>query len=199
MNNQKLKLPLFPLSLFILPQGIARLRIFEPKYLKMISKASQGEGFVITSFNEMKSDLHKVWGSWVEIIDFNQGRDGVLEIDVRCKSLINFHAIDKHSDGLLYGEVTLTDHWLITNNDALTNKLSNSLKSVIKNDPMLTELYANESKVNPRWVVSRWLELLPADMEVKSTFIDKQSFERAKGFIQSIIYKTADIQAQTKK
>ena len=41
MNNHNIELPLFPLSIFLLPGGITRLRIFEPRYLKMVAIASR--------------------------------------------------------------------------------------------------------------------------------------------------------------
>ena len=70
MNNEPLTLPIFPLPVFILPGGIIRLRIFEPRYLKMIKIATQGEGFVIW-LNPQTSEKPMIkWGSWVEVVKF---------------------------------------------------------------------------------------------------------------------------------
>ena len=68
-----LNLPIFPLPVFLLPNGITRLRIFEPKYLKMIKIATKGQGFVITPNYKETNSSDVIWGSQVEVINFDQG------------------------------------------------------------------------------------------------------------------------------
>jgi len=46
MKKITVTLPIFPLPVFLLPGGVTKLRIFEPRYLKMVSTASSGQGFV---------------------------------------------------------------------------------------------------------------------------------------------------------
>ena len=105
-----LNLPIFPLPIFILPQGITRLRIFEARYLKMVSLAMKNQGFVIFSHdNSEKVNTMKV-GSWVEVINFDQGEDGILLIDVRCKCLVDIQAITQDKVNLHHGDVTPKNH-----------------------------------------------------------------------------------------
>jgi len=190
MKTHKLQLPIFPLPLFLLPDGITRLRIFEPKYLKMIPMATQGQGFVIC-FNNKATDANiNTWGSWVEITNFHQGADGILEVDVKCKSLVDIHTIQIDSNQLHHGDVTCLEHWANVKPDEITDVLAISLTDVFENTPLLEELYGDIPKDNPQWVVARWLELLPLEQLAKNEFVDKYSFVQAKRFINDIIFKS---------
>jgi Lon protease-like protein len=189
MKNKTVNLPIFPLSVFLLPEGITRLRIFEPRYLKMIGLATKGQGFVIYSNSKEEQSTNKMWGSWVEIINFDQGKDGILEVDVKCKSLVEIFSIDKGSDNLHFGNVTYLEHWAETKVDVSISELSKSLLAVFENNHMLNELYAVKRTDNAGWVVARWLELLPDNDNSKNIFIDKTTFGQAKNFVQDIIYK----------
>lgn len=187
MKNKNLNLPIFPLPVFLLPEGITRLRIFETRYLKMIRIAAQGQGFVICLANIEEKIIGKIWGSWVEIINFDQGEDGILEVDIKCKSLVEIGHINRDSDNLHFGDMTYIDHWPETNIDLSTDKLSASLQELFESNALLNDLYPDKKINNPRWVVSRWLEILPMDDNSKTSFIDKTSFKSAKIFVEDII------------
>ncbi|TYK66211.1 LON peptidase substrate-binding domain-containing protein [Colwellia echini] len=239
MNKIDRTLPIFPLPIFLLPEGITRLRIFEQRYLKMIKIASKGQGFVIwLNSQESSSPLIK-WGSWVEIINFDLGDDGVLEVDVKCKSLVDIISLNKDEDNLHFGVVNEKLHWSqnksvveeiedekehvkIKNTDqdfCSANKLSKNtissplvlpsnvslisseqkdlrdkmlaepLNELFSNDLQLNKFYPANLRQNPHWVVARWLEILPLNLSVKSTFVNIHSFEEAKNFVQSVINK----------
>ena len=70
-----MRLALFPLSVFLLPDGITRLRIFEPRYKRLVSQAmSSGEGFGLCLPKEANS-LYNI-GTRVEIYNFGQDKSG---------------------------------------------------------------------------------------------------------------------------
>jgi len=187
MNHAPLTLPIFPLPVFLLPDGITRLRIFEPRYLKMVKIATQGEGFVIW-LNLQDTDKPMIkWGSWVEVVNFDQGKDGVLEIDVKCKALVKIQSIEKDLDNLHFGVVRETAHWSQNSDEYSVSELGKSLEEVFVNDKMLNELYANKYSQNTNWVVARWLEILPVKVDIKSDFVVVHNYEEAKTFVQSII------------
>ena len=208
---KNLNLPIFPLPVFLLPNGITRLRIFESRYLKMVKIATQGQGFVISPNNLHSNTGMPIWGSWVEIINFDQGSDGVLEIDVKSNHLVEISLLEKDNDNLLFGNITIIDHWsdkkasldmfdentskrLNENSNGDLNKdfneiiqLSISLDLLFKNNHLLGNLYQEKSIENSSWVVARWLEFLPLPISVKATFIAKNSYDEAKKLVQSII------------
>ncbi|MBU2925886.1 LON peptidase substrate-binding domain-containing protein [Colwellia sp. 1_MG-2023] len=208
MQKVKTRLPIFPLPVFILPGGITRLRIFEPRYLKMVKIATQEQGFVIwlNSIESEDSDAintkaenpdlktmepkepDTLWGSWVEIINFDQGDDGILEIDVQCKSLVNILSSDQDEDDLHFGVVSERSHWSQEIEQSTTDTLSQSLDNVFDSNTMLNKLYVEKATHNANWVVARWLELIPVDLAIKTSFVHSHSYEEAKGFVQSIIF-----------
>lgn len=191
MNTTNLNLPIFPLPVFLLPGGITRLRIFEQRYLKMIRIASKGSGFVIASnslIHESKIQLQdNEWGSWVDIVNFDKGDDGVLEVDVKCKNLVHILSTEKDEDNLNFSDVKISYHWSQSAIKTENTALLNTLESVFEHTPLLKALYKNDITGNTHWVVARWLELLPLNNEVKTLFSKVDSFQIAQEFVNSIV------------
>ncbi|WP_160061564.1 LON peptidase substrate-binding domain-containing protein [Psychromonas sp. L1A2] len=188
MTNKTINLPIFPLDIFLLPGGITRLRIFEAKYLKMVGLSSTLGGFIISSNKQDQGDSSR-WGSWVEIVNFDNGEDGVLEIDVKCKSLVHLSITESDIDNLQFADVNEISHWSEKNSTSDLILLSESLLSVFENNALLNNLYPNKLTSNPYWVVSRWLELLPIPFDVKNDFVFNSSYMEAKKLVNSIISK----------
>lgn len=193
MNDKKLILPIFPLPVFILPDGITRLRIFESRYLKMIKIATKGQGFVIWSNYQASEKSLVEWGSWVNIINFDQGDDGVLEIDVKCSSLVKITDINQDADNLHFGEITKLNHWSQSRFQPMIDELSSAIEDIFESNILLSDLYTDMQLNNVNWVVARWLELLPVDLNVKSSFVAQYGFVEAKEFVQSIIMQNKEI------
>lgn len=192
MKQTTIKLPIFPLPVFLLPEGVTKLRIFEPRYLKMVSIASSGQGFVIwlndKSIDADDNDTSMLWGSWVEIINFDQGDDGVLEIDVKCKSLVVINSITEGRDNFNFGEVSHIKHWSQRHTDKASGELATSLESVFADNDSLNDLYPKKALNDSHWVLARWLEILPIELNVKSGFVANYNFQEAKRFVESVIF-----------
>jgi|TARA_B100000767_G_C19690153_1_gene503644 hypothetical protein len=190
MQQPVLNLPVFPLPVFLLPKGVTKLRVFEKRYLKMVSLASKGQGFVIWLKGQAieQTPDNMQWGSWVEIINFDQGDDGVLEIDVMCKSLVMIKNMTTDTDNLHFGNVECTEHWSEMPNSVKNADLSTSLASVFKENENLNELYPQKILNNSHWVLARWLEILPIELNVKNAFVVSYTFKEAKEFVESVIF-----------
>ncbi|WP_413693223.1 LON peptidase substrate-binding domain-containing protein [Psychromonas sp. KJ10-2] len=186
MSGKTTNLPVFPLDLFLLPGGITRLRIFEPRYLKMVGLATQLGGFVISSNKQSTTQAYR-WGSWVNIINFEQGKDGVLEIDVSCDCLVELENIQQDTDKLLFADALVHKHWSQKSSTTELASLSGSLKSLFESNKLLNELYHDKLPNNPYWTVSRWLELLPIPFDIKNKFVLESSYTEAKKLVHSII------------
>ena len=80
-----IKIPLFPLSTVLFPSGVLPLRIFEPRYLSMVSDCMRNESefgvVLITQGREagQPAQFHHT-GTLARIIDFDQLDDGFLGI-----------------------------------------------------------------------------------------------------------------------
>jgi Lon protease-like protein len=191
MKKITVTLPIFPLPVFLLPGGVTKLRIFEPRYLKMVSTASSGQGFVVwlqdkkISANESSTSMP--WGSWVEIINFDQGDDGILEIDVKCKSLVVIKSIVHDANNLHFGDVSRIAHWSEIHANMANGHLARSLASVFAENESLNRLYPKKGLNDDHWVLARWLEILPIELNVKNAFVVCYSFNDAKAFVESVI------------
>lgn len=182
-----MKLPIFPIPVFLLPDGITRLRIFEQRYLKMVRIASKENGFAIL-LNDAKDDLPEIrWASWVNIINFDQGSDGTLIIDVKCRSLVTVNSITTDKDKLSHADVDSVAHWPVSEHDNITTALSLSLTEVFQKNKELRDLYQDNINDNANWVIARWLELIPVELRIKDGLTASNSLDQAKQLIHSII------------
>lgn len=193
LQIKDLSLPMLPLTMFLLPGGKARLRIFEAKFLKTISVASNYEGLVLKLPVDENSQGETSLGSMVSIEDFNQGDDGVLELDVLCSSLVEIKQATQNENQVLIASVSSIKHWSqvirdIAIQEVQTDELASSLNDIINRDKMLNSLYQDKALHNSSWVIARWLELLPVNVSVKGSFIKMNGFNKAKNFIESIIF-----------
>ncbi len=184
-----LALPIFPLSVFILPEGKLRLRIFEAKYAKMLSLISAHQMFVIRLTSKTEGIKHNNWGSLIKIQDFNQGDDGLLEIDVHCCSLVRLSNIKFDENNLAFAKVNHLEHWSQNNvDDSLTaSELEIALDEVINSNALLSRLYKRKLLKSSHWVIARWLEILPISLTVKNRLVQENSFSQAKGFVNDVI------------
>ena len=189
MAMSNLSFPIFPLQVFLLPAGKMRLRIFEPKYIKLISIASAKGGFIIQPRPESKSIDNICAGSLVEVHDFNKGIDGILEVDVFCLSLVDIKNVEVNDD-LTFGTAEPLTHWSEKGIPlgASLSDLAVTLNEIITEDFMLNSLYQDKMLTNEAWVIARWLELLPINLTVKNSFVNANGFTHAKGLVESIIY-----------
>jgi len=187
MHNKTVNFHLFPLSIFLLPGGITRLRIFEARYLKMVSLATNNDGFIICPDLGNKSMQLAIWGSWVEIINFDQGDDGVLEIDVKCKTLVQVNQVEQNKEKLHFATAVPLKHWAENESSVAIPLLTDSLQSLVESNDLLKRLYEHNLQTNPYWVVARWIELLPIPFEVKNSFIYESTYVEAEKLVRSII------------
>ena len=179
-------LPVFPLPVFLLPNGVTRLRIFEPRYLKMVSIACQEQGFVLCVYDANSEHNVPAWGTWVDIIDFYQEGE-ILHIDIKAKNLVNLYNVTFDDDNLRFANCELIEHWPKQNNQQHHTQLAEKLKSIYQEYPEQAALYKQPEFTNPNWVCSRFLEMLPLSFENKQLFAKEDSFQHADEFLQTMI------------
>ncbi|WP_218745665.1 LON peptidase substrate-binding domain-containing protein, partial [Vibrio parahaemolyticus] len=107
---------LFPLTSVVLPEGKMNLRIFEPRYKRMVKECSlQNVGFgvcLVGSEGDPK-DVGNVSsiGTLVRIVDFETLSDGLLGITVAGEKRFVIKRVRADSDGLRHAEVEWLDNW----------------------------------------------------------------------------------------
>ena len=108
------EIALFPLNTVLFPGGPLSLRIFETRYLDMVSRCMKGgEGFGVCLIDEGKETgtarIHEV-GTLARIRDWSQGEDGLLHILALGERRFRVQSARTQSDGLNLGTV----EWLET-------------------------------------------------------------------------------------
>ncbi|ACA87057.1 LON peptidase substrate-binding domain-containing protein [Shewanella woodyi] len=184
------RLPVMPLPLAILPGGIQRLKIFEPKYLSMIKVAIEGEGFVVCLHKKDSPYSSSNWGVWVKIIDFNLGEGSILLIDIQALTMVKLNTVERDACGLLTAALTPIQHWGFREISAETRELVESLREIFKSHISLRELYKKTHFYDANWVCARFIEVLPLSLNEKEKFIFDYSFDQIEGFLHTLIQGT---------
>ncbi|MDV5168285.1 LON peptidase substrate-binding domain-containing protein [Photobacterium rosenbergii] len=180
-----MQLPLFPLQIYLLPGGISKLRIFEPRYTRLVKLAmGDGNGFGLCMKDE-DSLCH--FGTRVIITDFEKLPDGLLGITIRGveKFLINKHW--QEDDGLRFGDVTPMSNWTPSEIKFVDRDISNSLKALFEEYPEHAENYPLPDYNDMTWVCQRWLELLPLETNQKQWFMSRNDHRAALSFLHNVI------------
>lgn len=160
-----MELPLFPLSTIVLPGGQLPLRLFEPRYIDMVKncfKTDSGFGVCLIKDGQDASKPAQPYpqGTMVKIIDFDQGRDGLLHITAEGQQEFNLLTYAANSDDLLIGEVQLLETAGLTQMNSAYTDLSRKLAIILQYvEPGI--VYQDKQLDNPDWICNRLLELLP--------------------------------------
>lgn len=175
---------LFPLNTMLLPEGRMRLRLFEPRYLRLMKEASSGvRPFAIASLNPLVGQHHPdricPEVTLVSIVDFEQLPDGLLGITVEGLGRYQITKRWQEADQLHVAELASMPFWNAQN--AMPElQLWQKLQLVFKQYPELASLYPEPDHQNLCWLVSRWMELLPLTPHLKRQWLKQDLVTTAK-------------------
>ncbi|MFI2811749.1 MULTISPECIES: LON peptidase substrate-binding domain-containing protein [Microbulbifer] len=103
------QIPLFPLRVALFPGITLPLRIFEQRYLRLVSESlKSGTGFGVVLIRDgSEVGRAQVWpvGVEVQIVDWSQGDEGLLHVDVLGQRRFRLLDTRRAEDGLLLGDV----------------------------------------------------------------------------------------------
>jgi len=169
------ELPLFPLSTIVMPGGLLPLRLFERRYLDMVTSCFRdGSGFgvcLLKSGHDTDGNSEPFpRGTTVSIIDFDQGADGLLHITAQGDQEFELRNHWQQEDGLFMGEVDLIPVAPKTQMNAEAEVLAGKLELILSYmEPSIH--YTEKQLDNADWVCHRLLELLPLDPPSKMEII----------------------------
>jgi len=108
--NETSRVPLFPLHTVLFPDGPLGLRIFEPRYLDMVSECLRNEQpfgvCLIESGNEAgQAARPHLTGTFARIVDWQRSDDGLLSIVALGEQRFHVQDMDIERDQLLRGTV----------------------------------------------------------------------------------------------
>ena len=170
------KYPIFALNSVLLPGGILPLRIFEPRYVDMVSHCLRNDsGFVVSLIKKgretgVAAECYTL-GTLVKIIDWEQCPDGLLGIKVQASNKVRILAQEVQNDELLTGDIELLPNELHSDLPEEFEKLSRMLKRILKE---LGSPYPAHAKdfIDAEWVAGRLVELLPLELAQKQALLE---------------------------
>lgn len=169
--------PLFPLGTVLFPDGLLPLKVFETRYLDLISTClREGQPFGVVSLTqggELRQDGEKVafadLGCLAEVLSCDSEQAGILH--VRCRGLQRFELKSPHqqSDGLWVAATRLLPA------DAAAVPGEEQIGCVVALGRAIAALGAQGQApfLEPHrlddagWVANRWCELLPIPLPTR--------------------------------
>lgn len=170
-----MRIPIFPLNAVLFPDGPLPLRIFESRYIDMVSECMKsdepfGALLIRHAHDASQASMYKV-GTLAKITDFYQGSDGLLGVTAKGGQRFRLISSEHQKNGLNVGEIELIEaersFMLPPEFELLPKMLANVLEE-------LGRLYeGQDNRYNDAvWVSYRFLEILPIDLHQKQTSLE---------------------------
>jgi Lon protease-like protein len=184
-------LAVFPLPVFLLPKGRTRLRIFEPRYVRMVKESIGDKGFVLTPLDKNAEYSASSWGAWVKIIDFETLPDGMLGITIEAETLVTLSDFYYEQDKLLNAHFQLQPHWHgieqgMIDSESLDD-IKHNYRALLQQQKALADLYPDQRIEELVWLIARWLEILPLDNKMREKLTHANSFTLAFNTVETIV------------
>lgn len=172
------ELPLFPLNTVLFPGGVLPLRIFEPRYLNMVSGCMKaGHGFGVVAIQEgsetgTAASFQKI-GTLAQIADFDRLEDGLLGIICQGGQRLQIMSHRVQTDQLILGRVNFLP------DDPLRPPLPTHapLLTFLRHILEQKELQYYTRFLQPAWDSAAWVgnrvaELLPLPLSLKQALLE---------------------------
>ncbi|RLA30767.1 MAG: peptidase S16 [Gammaproteobacteria bacterium] len=170
-----MQVPLFPLRTVLYPGGPLPLRIFESRYLDMISKCLKNDSpfgvLLIRSGSETGPASTYDIGTLARITDWYQGSDGVLGITAVGEQRFRLLSSSRQADGLNIGEIELLAEEVGPMLPDEFKPLAQILSGVLDDLGRLYETL-DRNYDDADWVGYRFCEILPITPEQKQSCLE---------------------------
>lgn len=170
-----MRVPLFPLNTVLFPGGPLPLRIFESRYIDMISERMKADApfgvLLIRDGQEDGSATTYGVGTLARIVDWYQGSDGLLGVTALGEQRFRLLSVETEDDGLNIGEIDLLPPEPAIQLPADYEHLPDILNAVIDD---LGKLYEGleRNMQDAAWLGYRFVEILPIDLVQKQLSLE---------------------------
>jgi Lon protease-like protein len=175
MNVEVRELPLFPLNAVLFPGGPLPLKIFEPRYLDMVSRCLREQsGFAIVLLGEGEeasaATTFAATGTEARIVDFDRLEGGLLGIScIGCERVRVVEAW-READGLNRGRVLDIAADPVVPLPPDQAWLRDVVMQVL---PEAEDTYRHvERRDDAAWIANRLAEFLPLTLADKQTLLE---------------------------
>ena len=195
MNNLPKKIPIFPLSNFIIfPKTTVPLNIFEPRYIDMVNdsmKTNKLIGMVQPKLKKDNNELHDV-GCLGKITSFSEAEDGRFLIEL--KGLIRFEIINELKTDLKYRQCEISfENYLNDLNEKKEDLKFTDLELIFKNLKTLFEKkgflinWKELEKQSLDEIINALAMASPFTLEEKQALLEAKNLEIRKAKISQIL------------
>ena len=170
------QVPLFPLSTVLFPGGPLPLRIFEARYVDMISRSMKNDEpfgvLLIREGGEVGAATTYEIGTLARIVDWYQGSDGLLGVTARGEQRFRLLSARQEPDGLNVGDIELLPEEVSIPLPEEYRPMAAILEGVLDD---LGRLYEDLDRRldDAGWVTNRFVEILPIDVEEKQQCLEQ--------------------------
>lgn len=174
-------IPIFPLQRVVFPDSVLRLQIFEQRYLDMIARQlSQQQGFGVTLIkkgNEAGIPATPFeFGTYVEIVDFDQKDNGLLLITCVGKQRFRINSQTIMPDKLITANVSWLDNVQQRPMTDDQSELVNLLSDLSKH-PQVDILDIPERWTELSFVLERLTEYMPISERQKQAVLEENDLD----------------------
>jgi Lon protease-like protein len=173
--DQERELPVFPLRVVLAPDAPLPLRIFEPRYLAMVSRClKRDEPFVVVLAlpgGEAGAVRSARIGTTARIVDFGRAQDGLLTLRTLGVRRVRLGATRREPDGLMIARVAPLADGPPTALAAADAPLLAVLHELLPDDDAEHRGLARRWD-DAAWVSWRALELLPLEPLQKQRLLE---------------------------
>ena len=167
-------LPIFPLRTILFPDSKLPLRIFEPRYIDMVSRSlrEDSEFGIILSRESTDPKMFETYdtGTLAKIIDWDQGGDGLLGITTLGTQKFRLKELNKQEDGLNIGSIERIEK----EGDYKPLKEFTHLVELLQAILDDVNIYDDDEKRfdSASWISYRFAEILPLRIEDKQKCLE---------------------------
>jgi Lon protease-like protein len=184
------RIPLFPLNTVLFPGGPLPLRIFETRYIDMISERMRSDApfgvLLIREGRESGTASTFDVGTLARIADWYQGSDGLLGVTAVGERRFRLRSSERQADGLNVGEVDLLPDEMPTPLPEQYRGIVHILAAVLDD---LGRLYESLERRydDAGWVTWRFVEVLPLDLEQKQACLEHSTIEERLELVSQLL------------
>ncbi len=186
-----MQVSLFPLNTVLFPGGPLPLRIFEPRYLDMISACMKSDApfgvLLIRDGAEVGPATTRDVGTLARVTDWYQGSDGILGVTAIGTERFRLLATERREDGLNIGEIELLPAPPPVAVPAAFANLPPILESVLDD---LGRLYENLERRpdDATWVAWRFAEILPMPLADKQALLESNDTVASLQVVERVLH-----------
>jgi Lon protease-like protein len=175
MSDQEL--PLFPLHSVLFPDGPVSLRIFETRYLDMVSRCLKEDiGFGVVLIREGRetgpAQVEDI-GTVARIRDWDRLEDGLLGVVATGGRRFRLNSVRRQDDGLNLGRVEWIEEAPVSAVPPNLRHLAEIVVQVLPNLPAAWQLIDTRPE-DAAWVGYRLAELLPVNLAEKQRLLEME-------------------------